>query len=43
MNISGARATLTMTLSDIGEPVRVTVPQAEDTAPVTSASGILNG
>ncbi|TQL18209.1 hypothetical protein [Streptomyces sp. SLBN-134] len=43
VNISGTRATLTMALSDIGEPVRVTVPQAADTISVTGVSGILNG
>ncbi|MFC8142382.1 hypothetical protein ACFUKV_11550 [Streptomyces paradoxus] len=43
VNMSGARATLTMALSDIGEPVRVTVPRAADTVPVTEVGGILNG
>ncbi|MFH8447618.1 hypothetical protein ACH4CD_00135 [Streptomyces fungicidicus] len=43
VNISGARATLTMTLSDIGEQVRVTVPQPADTIPVTAVNGILIG
>jgi hypothetical protein len=43
VNMSGARSTLTMTLSDIGAPVRVTVPRAADTVPVTEAGGILNG
>jgi hypothetical protein len=43
VNMSGARVTLTMALSDIGEPVRVTVPRAADTIPVTEVSGILNG
>ncbi|GAA3543796.1 hypothetical protein [Streptomyces osmaniensis] len=42
-NLSGAQVTLTMTLSDIGEPVRVTVPKAADTIPVNEVSGILNG
>jgi len=43
VNMSGTGGTVTMALSDIGEPVRVTVPQAADTAPVTEAGGILNG
>ncbi|MEU0175278.1 hypothetical protein ABZ178_18285 [Streptomyces massasporeus] len=43
VNMSGARSTLTMALSDIGEPVRVTVPRAGDTVPVSEVSGILNG
>jgi hypothetical protein len=43
VNVSGTGVTLTMALSDIGEPVRVTVPRASDTAPVTEVSGILNG
>ncbi|MFE7441781.1 hypothetical protein ACFU7X_15155 [Streptomyces chartreusis] len=43
VNLSGARVTQTMALSDIGEPVRVTVPQAADTIPVNEVGGILNG
>ncbi|MBX9361077.1 hypothetical protein [Streptomyces sp. WAC04114] len=43
VNMSGARSALTMTLSDIGEPVRVTVPRAAETVPVTEVGGILNG
>ncbi|MFJ7181859.1 LppX_LprAFG lipoprotein [Streptomyces massasporeus] len=43
VNMSGARSTLTMALSDIGEPVRVTVPRASDTVPVSEVGGILNG
>ncbi|MFD8236191.1 hypothetical protein ACFV20_30465 [Streptomyces sp. NPDC059696] len=43
VNLSGAQSTLTMTLSDIGEPVRVTVPRAADTVPVAEVGGILNG
>ncbi|AMW15041.1 hypothetical protein A4E84_39655 [Streptomyces qaidamensis] len=43
VNMSGTRVTLTMALSDIGEPVRVKVPRASDTVPVTEAGGILNG
>lgn len=43
LNMSGARVTLTMALSDIGEPVRVTVPRAADSIPVTKVGGILNG
>ncbi|MEU9229377.1 hypothetical protein AB0D40_34110 [Streptomyces massasporeus] len=43
VNMSGARSTVTMTLSDIGEPVRMTVPRAADTVPVAEVSGILNG
>lgn len=43
LNLSGARVTLTMALSDIGEPVSVTVPRAADTIPVTKVGGILNG
>ncbi|MFJ4277562.1 hypothetical protein [Streptomyces massasporeus] len=43
VNMSGARSTLTMALSDIGEPVRVTVPRAADTVPVSEVGGILNG
>ncbi|MFG2274951.1 hypothetical protein ACGFNY_34885 [Streptomyces chartreusis] len=42
-NLSGAQVTLTMALSDIGEPVRVTVPKAADTIPVNEVGGILNG
>lgn len=42
-NLSGAKVTLTMALSDIGEPVHVTVPKAADTIPVNEVSGILNG
>ena len=42
-DVSGARVTVTMALSDIGEPVRVTVPPAADTVPVTEVGGILNG
>lgn len=43
VNMSGAQVTSTMTLSDIGEPVRVTVPRPADTVPVTEVGGILNG
>ncbi|MFJ3508607.1 LolA-like protein [Streptomyces luteogriseus] len=43
VNMSGMRSTVTMMLSDLGEPVRVTVPRAADTVPVTEVSGILNG
>ncbi|MFF8934565.1 hypothetical protein ACF08O_07455 [Streptomyces paradoxus] len=43
VNMSGTRATLSMALSDIGEPVRVTIPRASDTVPVTEVGGILNG
>ncbi|GGQ59589.1 hypothetical protein GCM10010216_22040 [Streptomyces flaveolus] len=43
VNVSGAGVTLTMALSDIGEPVRVTVPRALDTVPVTEVGGVLNG
>ncbi len=43
VNMSRTRATLTMALSDIGEPVRVTVPRAADTVPLTKVGGILNG
>ena len=43
VNMSGMRATLTMALSDIGEPVRVTIPRSADTVPVTEVGGILNG
>ncbi|PNG20451.1 hypothetical protein [Streptomyces cahuitamycinicus] len=43
VNMSGARVTLNMTLSDIGEPVRVTVPRTADTVPVTEVGGVLNG
>ncbi|AWW35427.1 hypothetical protein [Streptomyces cadmiisoli] len=43
VNMSGTRATLTMALSDIGKPVRATVPRASDTVPVTEVGGILNG
>jgi hypothetical protein len=32
-----------MALSDVGEPVRVKVPRASDTVPVTEVGGILNG
>ncbi|MFJ4470110.1 hypothetical protein ACIP2X_21920 [Streptomyces sp. NPDC089424] len=41
--MSGARVTVTMTLSNIGEPVHVTVPQSADTVPVTQFTGILSG
>ncbi|MFJ3667096.1 hypothetical protein ACIPSE_11625 [Streptomyces sp. NPDC090106] len=43
LNLSGTQVTTTMTLSDIGEPVRVTVPRAADAVPVTGARGILSG
>lgn len=43
VNLSGAQVTSAMALSDIGEPVRVTVPKAADTIPVNEVSGILNG
>ncbi|KOX03379.1 hypothetical protein ADK65_07475 [Streptomyces sp. NRRL B-1140] len=43
VNMSGARSTLTMILSDFGEPVRVRVPRGADTVPVTEVGGILNG
>ncbi|MGW6788412.1 hypothetical protein [Streptomyces chartreusis] len=43
VNLSGAQVRLTMSLSDIGERVRVTVPKAVDTIPVNEVSGILNG
>ncbi|MFF8874599.1 LolA-like protein [Streptomyces massasporeus] len=43
VNMAGARSTLTMTLSDIGERVRVTVPRASETVPVSEVGGILNG
>ncbi|MFG3722529.1 LppX_LprAFG lipoprotein [Streptomyces massasporeus] len=43
VNMAGARSTLTMTLSDIGEPVRVTVPRTSETVPVSEVGGILNG
>ncbi|MGW6645430.1 hypothetical protein [Streptomyces iakyrus] len=43
LNMSGARVTVTMALSDIGKPVRVKVPRASDTVPVTEVGGILNG
>ncbi|MET9579564.1 LppX_LprAFG lipoprotein [Streptomyces sp. DT199] len=43
VNMSGTRSTLTMAISDMGEPVRVTVPRAADTVPVSEVSGILNG
>lgn len=43
VNMSRTRSTLTMSLSDIGEPVRVTVPRAADTVPVSEVGGILNG
>ncbi|MCT7351235.1 hypothetical protein N4P33_03500 [Streptomyces sp. 15-116A] len=42
-DLAGVRVTLTMTLSDIGKPVRVTVPRPDETVPVTKVSGILNG
>jgi hypothetical protein len=41
--MAGTRSTVTMVLSDIGEPARVTVPRAADTVPVTEVGGILNG
>ena len=43
VNMSGAGVTSTMTLSDVGKPVRVTVPRPADTTPVTEVSGVLNG
>jgi hypothetical protein len=42
-NMSGARVTVTTVLSDIGEPVRVKVPRAADTTPISEATGVLNG
>jgi hypothetical protein len=41
--MSGTGVTLTMVLLGIGERVRVTVPRALDTVPVTEVGGILNG
>lgn len=43
VNMAGARSTLTMALSGVGEPVRVTVPRAADSVPVAEVGGILNG
>jgi hypothetical protein len=43
LNMSGANVTVTMALSDFGKPVKVTVPKAADTVPVSSATGVLNG
>ncbi|MEV5729216.1 hypothetical protein ACFV83_25260 [Streptomyces pharetrae] len=43
VNMSGTRVTVTLALSDIGEPVRVTVPRAADTVPVTEGGGVPNG
>ncbi|MEU6533331.1 hypothetical protein ABZ869_29560 [Streptomyces sp. NPDC046928] len=42
-NLSGARVTVTTVLSDIGKPVRVTVPRAADTTSISEATGILSG
>ncbi|MFD7694639.1 hypothetical protein [Streptomyces sp. NPDC059805] len=42
-NMSGARVTVTTVLSDIGEPVRVKVPGAANTTPISEATGVLNG
>ncbi|WP_371674013.1 hypothetical protein OG985_43870 [Streptomyces sp. NBC_00289] len=43
LNMSGLRVTVTTNLSDFGKPVRVKVPKAEDTLPLTAATGVLNG
>jgi hypothetical protein len=43
VNLSGAQVQHTMTLSDIGEPIRVKVPPAADTVPVSEVGGVLNG
>lgn len=42
-NLQGKSVTATMTLSDIGRPVKVTVPTADAEAPAASISGILPG
>ncbi|MGW5354208.1 hypothetical protein ACWERV_27270 [Streptomyces sp. NPDC004031] len=41
--LQNTTVTATMTLSDVGHPVTVTVPTAEATAPATSITGILPG
>ncbi|MFG3108587.1 LolA-like protein [Streptomyces tendae] len=41
--LAGAGATVTTTLSDLGEPVRVTVPAAGETVMATDVTGILMG
>jgi hypothetical protein len=43
LNMSGLRVTVTTNLSDFGKLVRVTAPKAEDTLPLTAATGVLNG
>ncbi|MCG8968857.1 MULTISPECIES: LppX_LprAFG lipoprotein [Streptomyces] len=43
VNMSGTGMTLTMALSNLGQPFGVTVPRASDTVPVTEVGGILNG
>lgn len=41
--LAGARVTVTTVLSDLGEPVRVTVPAAEETVMATEITGVLMG
>lgn len=43
VNMSGTQVRVTMALSDVGEPVRVTVPRAADTVPVNRVGGVLFG
>jgi hypothetical protein len=43
LNLSDQSATVTMTLSDLGRPVTVSVPTAVGAAPATTISGILPG
>ncbi|MFG2606433.1 hypothetical protein ACGFT2_23205 [Streptomyces sp. NPDC048514] len=43
LGLSEARVEVTTAFSNIGEPVRVTVPHTEDTVPVSSVSGVLTG
>ncbi|MFF3617080.1 LppX_LprAFG lipoprotein [Streptomyces sp. NPDC002580] len=43
LDLSSGSVTVTLVLTDFGKPVRVKVPKAEETVPVTSATGVLNG
>ncbi|MGW7264939.1 LppX_LprAFG lipoprotein [Streptomyces sp. NPDC054842] len=43
VNMSGADVSVTMRISDFGKPVRVSVPKADETFPMRSATGVLNG
>ncbi|MEU9099975.1 hypothetical protein [Streptomyces sp. NPDC048361] len=43
MDLGGARVTVTTALGDLGKPVRVSLPSADDTVPATGFTGILTG